>query len=250
MWQSENQTGEMPVPGGNFALVLNTVGTSTLYAKWLAGDGTQLATNQVNLVCVSTEPAPVRLRLVGNPALANVLRDQGYAVSEGDPSSARADEIVIARSYTSVLQAYVQGGGRLLLLADPADSQGSAESIALPVGFVLPRAGSVWQGDWANSIAWVKKQGPLAHLPGAPLLEMEWANIMPDSVLIGLPTWAYLNHSWAGLALGWLHRAVSLLTVMPYGRGHILITTFRLNATTLAGDAIAQALFAGMLNLL
>jgi hypothetical protein len=250
VWQTETQSGEMPVPGGHIALVLDTVGTSTLYAKWLAGDGTQLATNQVDLVCVSTEPAPVRLHVVGNPAFANVLRDQGYAVSEGDPSSAEVDEIVIARSYTSALQAYIQDGGRLLLLADPADSQSSAESIALPVGFVMPRAGSVWQGDWANSIAWVKKQGPLAHLPGNPLLEMEWANLMPEAVLIGLPTWAYLTHSWAGLALGWLHKAVSLLTVMPYGRGHLLVTTFKLNATTLAGDAIAQALFAGMLGLL
>ena len=111
------------------------------------------------------------------------------------------------------------------------------------------RENSVWQGDWANSISWVKKQGPLGNLPGGPLLEMEWADLMPDAVLAGLPAWVQRDHSWAGLAVGWLHKSVSLLTVMPYGRGQILITTFKLNATTLASDALAQALFAGMLNL-
>jgi len=119
----------------------------------------------------------------------------------------------------------------------------------LPIGSIALREGSVWQGDWANSIAWVKKQGPLAHIPGGPLLEMEWANLMPDAVLAGLPSWMQRSHSWAGLAVGWLHKSVSLLTIIPHGRGQILITTFKLNTTTLATDAIAQALFAGMLKL-
>ena len=79
---------------------------------------------------------------------------------------------------------------------------------------------------------------------------MEWAAVMPDAVLAGLPPWVQRQHSWAGLAVGWVHKAVSLLTVLPYGRGRILITTFKLNEATLAADAVAQALFAGMVNLL
>jgi hypothetical protein len=206
--------------------------------------------NQVDLVCVSAEPVPAKLHLVENPALAHVLRGLGYQVSEGDAASAAADEIVVASCYTSALEAHVQSGGQVLLLADPTLPDGSQDSVALPVGYIASRAGSVWQGDWANSIAWVKKQGPLAQLPGGPLLEMEWAKLMPDAVLAGLPSWVQRSHSWAGLAVGWLHKSVSLLTVMPYGRGRILITTFKLTATTLATDAIAQAFFAGMLNLL
>ena len=69
-------------------------------------------------------------------------------------------------------------------------------------------------------------------------------------VLAGLPSWAYRTHSWAGLALGWIHKPVSLLAAMPYGRGHMAVTTFKLNAATLATDAVAQALFAGALGLL
>ena len=79
---------------------------------------------------------------------------------------------------------------------------------------------------------------------------MEYALVMPDFVLAGLPSWAYRTHSWAWLALGWIHKPVSLLAAMPYGRGHMAVTTFKLNAATLATDAVAQALFAGALELL
>ncbi|MGZ9220537.1 MAG: glycoside hydrolase family 2 protein [Anaerolineales bacterium] len=247
VWQAGSRTGELPAPGGKLSLVLDRPGIVTLYAKWLAEDGTQLATNQVDLICVSTEPAPVKLRVIGNTALSNVLRDLGYHVNEGDAAGATA-EIVVACRYNSVLESYVQSGGHVLLLADPGQSNES--EIILPVGHIALRAGTTWQGDWANSIAWIKKQGPLAHLPGGPLLEMEYAAIMPDAVLAGLPSWVQREHSWSGLTVGWVHKSVSLLTVMPYGRGRILITTFKLNATTLATDAIAQVLFAGMLNLL
>jgi hypothetical protein len=125
-----------------------------------------------------------------------------------------------------------------------------SQEIPLPFGHIVPRENTPWQGDWANSFAWMKKQGALAHVPGSPFLEMESAAIMPDAVIAGLPSWVQQDHSWAGLAVGWVHKAVSLLAVMPYGRGQILITTFKLNATTLADDAMAQALLAGMVNML
>lgn len=79
---------------------------------------------------------------------------------------------------------------------------------------------------------------------------MEWAANMPDAVLAGLPAWVPHSHRWAGWVVGWVHKSVSLLRVAPYGRGHIIVTTFKLNTATLATDAIAPALFAGMLNLL
>jgi hypothetical protein len=78
---------------------------------------------------------------------------------------------------------------------------------------------------------------------------MEWGPIMPDNVIDGLPQWVQRSHSWAGMAVGWIHKSVSLLTVMPYGRGRIAITTFKLNAATLAEDATAQALLAGLVKM-
>jgi hypothetical protein len=162
---------------------------------------------------------------------------------------ASKDALVLARRYTASLQEYVQRGGRLLLLADP-DGAGEGEpAIRLPVGAIVPREGTAWQGDWATSFAWVRKQGPLAQLPGEPLLEMESVAIMPDWVIAGIPNFILREHSWAGLSVGWVHKVVSLLIEMPYGRGHVTATTFKLNAATLASDAMAQALFSGIVQL-
>jgi hypothetical protein len=252
-WQAGEQNGQLPAPAGTISITLGQASVITLYAKWLAEDGTQLATNQVDLVCVSNERASASLRVVGDPALAEALRKLGYQVSEGVAVAAADDEIVVAKRYTNALAAHLHTGGRVLLLAAagiPAGSDSSEPEVALPFGTISPRESTVWQGDWANSITWIKKQGPLAGLPGKPLLEMEWANLMPDAVLAGLPSWVLRSHSWAGLVVGWVHKPVSLLTVMPYGRGNILITTFKINAVTLASEALAQTLLAGLLNLL
>ena len=244
-WRFGAQSGQLSAPGGIIQVTLDAPQETSLFVDWTDA-GNILASNQINLVCVDTQPAGAKLHISEDTALANCLRNLGYAVSEGQPDSAAADEIVVTSSYTPAIQAHLQSGGRVVFLADLQNSEG----IPTPVGYIQPRAGTSWQGDWANSFSWIKKSGSFAHLPGAPLLEMEWSGIMPDSVISGLPTWVMRSHSWANLALGWVHKVVSLLSVMPYGKGHILVTTFKLNASTLSSHAMAQALFAGMLNLL
>jgi hypothetical protein len=117
------------------------------------------------------------------------------------------------------------------------------------VGGVVARAGTIWQGDWATSFSWLKKRGPFAHLPGGPLLEMEYAEIMPDAILAGIPAWMAREQSWAGLALGWIHKPVSLLAKLDYGRGSVIVTTFKLTELTLADNVMAQALFSGLVML-
>jgi tripartite-type tricarboxylate transporter receptor subunit TctC len=50
---------------------------------------------------------------------------------------------------------------------------------------------------------------------------------MPDAVHAGLAAWAARSHSWSGLALGWIHKPVSLLSVLPYvqaGRMKLIAT--------------------------
>lgn len=251
-WQADAQSGQLAAPGGTIQVPMESPGTVTLRARWLADDGSEIAANQVELVCVQPLAPGDTLRVVGNDALADVLRSLGYTVRVGLPQGAAAqDEILVAQQYTQTIKELVQAGARLLLLAGDT-SFGTAEEsgTALATGAVVPREGTPWQGDWANSISWVRKQGPLSHLPGPALLEMEWAAIMPDAVIVGLPPWALRDHSWAGLAVGWLHRAVSLLARVHYGRGAMVTTTFKLNATTLAGDAMAQALFSSIVQLL
>jgi hypothetical protein len=245
-WQTGAVSGRLAAPGGLVQVTLAAPGMVTFAAQWLDADGGLIASNSVELACIAASAPAQQICVVDDPALAEVARTLGYTVTETLPEPVDSQPVLVARSYTHALEAAVQQGAHLLLLAGaPGDA-----SIRLPVGAVVAREGTPWQGDWATAFSWLRKQGPFAALPGSPLLEMEYAPVMPDYVLAGLPAWAYRTHSWAGLALGWIHKPVSLLAEMPYGRGRFAVTTFKLNATTLATDAVAQALFAGALELL
>ena len=150
--------------------------------------------------------------------------------------------ILVARTYTEAVEHAVQQGARLLLLPGGAPRKPGR---TLPFGHIVPRDGTQWQGDWATSFAWLRKEGPFAHLPGEPLLEMEYAAIMPDEILVGIPAWAS-HASWAGLALGWIHWASSLLASGPYGKGRFTVSTFKLSTEVVGDDPIAQGVLAGL----
>jgi hypothetical protein len=249
VWQAGDAHGQLDAPGGNVSVPLGAPGLVTVEARWLTTDGEQVAANRVELACVAAPAVGDALCVLDDPALATALRTLGYSVSETLPPGVDAQTILVAHRYTRRLEAAVQAGARLLLLAGEAGT-GAEEAVHLPAGAVIPREGTAWQGDWATAFSWIKKQGPFATLPGSPLLEMEYAPVAPDAILVGLPPWAYRTHNWAGLALGWIHKPVSLLAEMPYGRGRLVITTFKLNAQTVADDSVAQAILAGALALL
>ncbi len=241
-WTAGEAAGELAAPGGVAQIPLPAEGgLVTVQALWL-DEGQTVASCEVEVACVAPPTPAVRLHVPSDEALAAALGALGYAVSgdEGD--------IIVTRRYSGELQTAVQQGARLLLLAG-TDFGREAGDVHLPVGWVLPRQGTGWQGDWATSFSWLRKTGPFAALPGGPLLEMEYADIMPDAVLVGLPMWALRERSWANLALGWIHNVVSLLAVLPHGRGAVVASTFNLTTEALTENAVAQALFAGMVEL-
>ena len=247
-WEAGKASGQLDATAGTIEVPLDGPGMVALTARWLDAEGAVIASNRVELASVAAAAGGPALTVVDDSALAATLRTLGYAVAEANVDSAAPGTVLVARRYSPALERAVQTGARLLLLAgEPGDG---ADPMRLPIGAVIPRAGTPWQGDWATAFSWIKKTGPFAALPGDPLLEMEYEPVMPDMILVGLPPWAYATHCWAGLALGWIHKPVALLAAMPYGRGHVALTTFKLNAQTLAEDAVAQALFAGAVNLL
>ena len=210
------------------------------------------------------------LRVLDDRGLALALEELGYRVGNGSNGrSGTKNPIWVTQRYTRRVQEAVQKGARVLLLADedfavsmtasmsttasayisPAASAAN-RNIRLPAGAIAARKNTHWEGDWATSFSWLNKTGPFATLPGRPLLEMEYADIMPDAVFAGLPAWALVSHSWAGLALGWIHKPASLLATMPYGNGQLAVTTFKLNSQTLPNNVVAQALLDGILQLL
>lgn len=249
-WRAGDVQGETPAPGGVVQVPLpqdQESGILSLVAEWVADDGTTLAGNQVELAYV-TPPTPVRqVQVVDDEELAAALKQLGYPLVMGKAENA-AGTVLITRSLTQAVLEKVQAGARLILIAGP-DFAASPSGQGLPVGGIVPRAGTSWQGDWATSFSWLRKTGPFAHLPGGPLLEMEYAEVMPDAVIVGVPPWGMTEHSWAGLALGWIHKPVSLLVRVPYGRGGLVVTTFKLTPEILTQNVIAQGLLAGCIEL-
>ncbi len=244
-WQAGDATGEVAAPGAVVNVPLQDEGIVPLQVRWLDDKGTVLASSQIELATIQPTVPQQKLAVLNDTALAGVLTQLGYHVATEATDEAA---IIVTRYYTKDLQDAIQGGARLLILAG-TDFNSVETRVRLPGGSVVARAGTIWQGDWATSFSWLKKQGPFAQLPGGPLLEMEYAAIMPDSVITGVPAWVSREHSWAGLALGWIHKPVSLLTKVGYGRGSLVLTTFNLTAETLVDNVVAQALFAGLVAL-
>ena len=241
-WSCAQRQGQIPAPGGLISVTIpaNAAGTQVeLQASWVGQNGQQLATNRLALVCPRPPSARPPLHVVGDDALSVALPALGY------PQAGRDEPAIwVSRQFTSDCRQALNEGGRLLLIADGEDDR------PLPAGQVTLRDGSGWQGDWATSFSWLRRDGPFAGLPGGPLLDMSFLPVMPRAVIASLPAWLVRDHSWAGLAVGWLHKHVSLLATMRYGQGLMAVTTFRLAPEILAEDAVAQTLFAGMLTLL
>lgn len=245
-WQAGSDSGETNVPGAVVDIPLPQSPTSGLVmirAQWIGADGAILGEGMAE-VAWTTPTVPAKSIFVSDADLAQTLTQLGYTLADAVDGA----DLVVTRRYTEEIQTAVQQGARVLLLASPYTGREEGE-IRLPTGGIVARAGTSWQGDWATSFSWMKKEGPFAALPGDPLLEMEYADIMADAVIVGLPAWAMNAHSWANLALGWIHKPVSLLAEMPYGRGKLTVTTFNLTNGLLASDAMAQTLFAGMVEL-
>lgn len=242
-WQTDTDRGEIAAPGGLVEIPLLQPGMVTLTLTWLAPTGEELAHHLIELACVAPAVPAMRIQVIENAELAATLVSLGYELTT------EPDAPLIATRYTTALQEAVQQGALLLLIAD-AERNTLPDRAALPTGQLIARSGTGWQGDWATSFSWLLKEGPFAALPGGPLLEMEYAMVMPDAVIAGVPARAFPDVSWAGLALGWIHKPVSLLHKAPYGNGEIVTTTFKLTAETLKENVVAQTLLAGCLELL
>jgi hypothetical protein len=139
--------------------------------------------------------------------------------------------------------AAVRAGARLLLLAESPEALGPG----LPGLRLQPRQGSVWDGDWASSFAWVRRTGPWAALPGGPLLDFSFDRVIPDLVIRGLNTEDFEQRVPAGLFVGWIHKPVGLVAVRPHGAGQVVVCTFRLLRDAPGADPVATHLLAALL---
>jgi hypothetical protein len=190
--------------------------------RLLAADGATLAANFQDLyVLPRAAGAAVAGMKIYAPERAAALGDLGYGTSE---SLDQAD-VALATTMTDALREYVQQGGRVLWLAEQADSQ---QAYLNRIG-IAPRAGRGWQGDWASNFNWIRQDRMFQHIPTGGTVDFAFADLVPDTVIVGMAPAEFEANVHAGLFVGWLHDTVALIAERRIAGGRLLISTFQLS---------------------
>ncbi|HYC34000.1 MAG TPA: glycoside hydrolase family 2 TIM barrel-domain containing protein, partial [Gemmatimonadales bacterium] len=183
---------------------------------------------------------PRRLAAPALPRLSARLAAMGHEMVD---DIQQADLVVVERM-TDELRWYVQNGGRVLWLAEEAESQ----QTHLGQLSVAHRHGRSWQGDWASSMSWLRHDRMFAEIPTCGTVDFAFADLTPETVIVGLTPRDFAANVHSGLFVGWVHHIVALVAERPIDQGRLMICTYRLRdhlvnhpvATTMMRDMIAR----------
>jgi hypothetical protein len=186
--------------------------------------GTQITANDheiygfPRILAMQTEDQPVPI--YAEDAVADWLRTLGYTVTT-DLAMAK---VAIVAQLTDSVRWFLQGGGRVLWLAESNDDQ----QTYLGGIRIVQRQGRSWQGDWVSTLSWLRQETLFRDLPTEGLVDFAFANLIPESVIVGIPPRDFADHVHAGMFVGWLHATVALIVERTFAHGILLISTFRL----------------------
>lgn len=184
---------------------------------------------------------PMRAR-----TLLRVLDSSGREVNRNDvevvlfpsePSTAGSNgehEVLVAERWSEELAAWMERGGRAVIVAAADDSLPSTPSIEL-----RRRDGSIWRGDWAQGMGWLRPR-LTQGIPIGPRVDLAFAGLAPQHVVTGYRS-SERDDVLAGLYLGWIHATAATIVGFRHGRGAGIICTFPLNDAS-RGDPLAAAL--------
>jgi hypothetical protein len=213
-----------------------------LELRLLAADGREICTNHHELYFFPRRAAPAGLRVYAPdaPRLSARLGDLGYEVTEDDTEA----DVVVVETLTDHWRGYAQNGGRVLWLAeDPESFQTHLGALGLAA-----RHGRSWQGDWASSMSWIRQDRIFQDLPTGGTVDFAFADLTPETVIVGLSPRDYAANVHSGLFVGWVHHIVALVAERRIDRGRLMICTYRLRdhlavhpvATIMMHDMIAR----------
>ncbi len=208
-------------------------------------DRTIWATNSID-VAVHPRPRaePHRARAIWAPNAEHRahLRALGYATV----ASLDEAEVVVASKTDAAITAFVRNGGALLLLPEA--------KVALQPLFphwqnakVVKRQDTAWQGDWASTFSWLRREGAFAAFPGGPLLDHTFGRVLPTHVIAGCNLLDHHARVHAGIVVGWIHKPAALMVERAYGAGLVVVSTFRLFRDPPGADPTATNLLEGMI---
>ena len=246
----------VPPPGrhggiGSWAVALTVADASPLMVPVDEGRRTSFTTrlrlpNTVQMAQVRAElhvDGACRARDVADIAVLPVVTPRAQAVCAPDDAVAawlqgievptttdrRHDVLLVTRCFDEPAQAHARRGGRVLVVAEDRQALGGAFAAPL-LARLSPREGD---GDWVPRFDWIRRSGPLAALPGGPLLDLAYENVIGELVIDFLPAPLRPAHLHSAVFAGWLqHRASTTITV-PWSSGAVTITTFRLRTAGL-----------------
>lgn len=113
----------------------------------------------------------------------------------------------------------------------------------LPGISLVERDGTIWRGDWIAGFSWVRREGHFAELPGGPIFDLSFSEVVPHHLLTGFRPWEFGNNVIAGMVCGWVHKPAAIIGEKRVGRGGVVATTFRLTRSAPGADPVATALF-------
>jgi hypothetical protein len=135
-----------------------------------------------------------------------------------------AADLVVVERMTDELRWYVQNGGRVLWLAEqPESQQAHLGSIS-----IAQRHGRSWQGDWASSMSWIRQDKVFGDIPSGGTVDFAFADLTPETVIVGLTPRDFAANVHSGLFVGWVHHVVALVAERPIDRGRLMICTYPL----------------------
>jgi hypothetical protein len=206
----------------------------------LGGDGSIIARNHLDVAVYAAREQPERgIGPIWSPdaGIREHLQALGYATAHNRQDAS----LGIARRYDAELAAHVRNGMRLLLLPE--------SEMTLDPFFphwqsvkVRDREGTLWQGDWASSFAWLRRSGRFSSIPGGPLIDETLDRVIPKQVIVGCNLMDFQSRVSAGLVVGWIHRPVAISVERAYGKGRVLVSTFRLFCDPPGMDPAATSL--------
>jgi len=114
---------------------------------------------------------------------------------------------------------------------------------------VRKRAKTLWQGDWASTFGWLHRRLAFSRIPGAPLLDETFDRVLPTHVIAGCNLLDFQARVHAGLVIGWIHKPVALTVERRYGKGRLVVSTFRLFRDPPGADPTATVLLDSLMAL-
>ena len=152
--------------------------------------------------------------------LVNDMRARNYL----EPTGKESFPVLIASTLDDRVKKTLEDGGRVILLT--ADQQTIAPGIE-----IVPRAGTLLDGNWISSYLWIRKdQEPFKSVGFETLPGFEVQSVAPRAVVQGLKPEDY-GDVLSGIFYGWIHSSVGTVVQAKAGKGRLLICTYALGTT-------------------